>query len=142
MIFTCDAIIPVDNKVLLIKRNTEPFKGKYALPGGKVEDKELIKDALIREVKEELGIDVVPFAMLGVYDVPDRDPRGRYVSIAYLCKPEGELTKENIKASKREVESVELIPLIDIVEGKIEMAFDHIKMIKSYYAISRMGKRV
>ena len=141
IVLAVDAVITVDDKVLLIKRNTETFKGKYALPGGKVEKDELLKDSLVREVKEEIGLDVVPFAMLGIYDEVKRDPRGRVVSVVYLCRPVSDFPKE-FNASKREVQSVEFIPMRDIVDGKVELAFDHARMIKSYYAISHMGKRM
>jgi 8-oxo-dGTP diphosphatase len=84
-----DAIIlSEDNKVLLIKRTTEPFKGMYCLPGGYVGKEELLKDAIKREVKEETGLEIDPVAMLGVYDEIKRDPRHRTITMTYLLDPQ------------------------------------------------------
>lgn len=54
---TVTAIIIKDNKILLLKRNEEPFKGQWDLPGGFMQEKETPSEALKREVKEELGVD-------------------------------------------------------------------------------------
>ncbi len=56
---TATAVIIQDNKLLLVKRNQEPFKGQWDLPGGFMQEKETPEQALAREVKEELGVDLV-----------------------------------------------------------------------------------
>ena len=53
---TVDGAVLKDNKVLLIKRKYDPFKGKWALPGGFVEYGEKVEDAVIREIYEETGL--------------------------------------------------------------------------------------
>ena len=81
---TVDGVILDDNKILLIKRKGEPFKGKWALPGGFVEYNEKVEDAVIREIKEETGVNTEIKELVGVYSDPKRDPRGHTVSIVFL----------------------------------------------------------
>ena len=89
---TTDGAIVTDGKILLIKRKNEPYKGKWALPGGFVEYGEKVEDAVIREVLEETGLKTKIREIVGVYSDPGRDPRGHTVSIIYLLDIlEGEL---------------------------------------------------
>jgi 8-oxo-dGTP diphosphatase len=83
---TTDCVI-FDNtdRVLLIRRMNEPFKGSYALPGGFVDIGETVEAACRREVQEEVGIEVGDLSLVGVYSDPKRDPRGHTVSVAYLA---------------------------------------------------------
>ncbi|MBI2079164.1 NUDIX hydrolase [Candidatus Micrarchaeota archaeon] len=83
--FACDAVIINNGKVVLIRRGTEPFKGEWAIPGGRIEDNETAEECLVREAKEETGLEVRPIRMIGVYSDPKRDPRGIIVA-AYLCE--------------------------------------------------------
>ena len=53
-----DGVYIKDGKILLLKRNTEPFKGYWHLIGGHVEENETLKEALKREFKEETNLDV------------------------------------------------------------------------------------
>ncbi|MBI5051525.1 NUDIX hydrolase [Candidatus Micrarchaeota archaeon] len=83
--FACDAVIIKDEKVVLIKRAAEPFKGEWALPGGRIEDNETAEACLVREAKEETNLDVRPLKLVGIYSDPKRDPRG-VLAAAYLCE--------------------------------------------------------
>lgn len=96
---TSDAVIfnYIDGKqyVLLIKRKNEPYAGMWALPGGYVECNETILDCVYREVFEETGIDLLTEACVScenvnIYDHPDRDPRGRTISVSshFILEPE------------------------------------------------------
>ena len=71
--------------IVLIKRKNHPLG--CALPGGFVDVGETTRTAAIREVKEELNMDVELVNLLGVYDEPDRDPRKHVVSVAFLAMP-------------------------------------------------------
>ena len=73
-------------RVLLIKRKNPPFKDYWALPGGFVNMDETSMSAAIRELKEETGVNLSaagPIHFVGIFDAPERDPRGRVISHAY-----------------------------------------------------------
>src|SRR5256714_11111221 len=72
-------------KVLLIERALEPFKGKWALPGGFVRVDETLDEAARRELQEETGLRNVFLEQLYTFGAVDRDPRERVVSVAYYA---------------------------------------------------------
>jgi 8-oxo-dGTP diphosphatase len=76
--------------VLLIERGAEPFKGRYALPGGFVEYGEDIATAIHREIAEETGLKGLPFRQFRTFGKPGRDPRGHTVSVVYVAVIIGE----------------------------------------------------
>src|SRR5271166_113253 len=73
-------------RILLVQRANPPFAGRWALPGGFVEEGERVIDAAPRELREETGLRVGSLELLGVYDTPGRDPRGWTVSLVYLAR--------------------------------------------------------
>jgi 8-oxo-dGTP diphosphatase len=87
--YTADVVaITPDGHVLLIERGWPPHEGMWALPGGHVDRGETALCAAARELHEEAGVHVASADLLpvGVFDQPDRDPRGRYVTIAYVAR--------------------------------------------------------
>jgi 8-oxo-dGTP diphosphatase len=76
--------------VLLVERGREPFKGRFALPGGFVEYDEDIDDAIHREIEEETGLSGLPFRQFRTFGRPGRDPRGHTVSVVYVAVVIGE----------------------------------------------------
>jgi 8-oxo-dGTP diphosphatase len=81
---TADVVAVAEGKVLLIKRGWDPFKGCWALPGGHVDEGETARDAARRELDEETGVIMhSDFIEIGAFHEPGRDPRGRYVTVAY-----------------------------------------------------------
>lgn len=121
---TVDAIITKNGKILLIKRGHDPFKGQFALPGGFVDYEERVEQALIREVKEELNLDAIPIAILGVYSGPDRDPRGPVISTVFICEFSGTPQAGDDAAA---FEWLELDKL-----DQISLAFDHNTILDHY----------
>ncbi|MGI5532527.1 NUDIX domain-containing protein [Streptomyces syringium] len=85
--YTADVVLLAAGHVLLIERGWDPFKSRWALPGGHVNRGETSLAAGSRELEEETGITVPPtdLRQVGAYDAPSRDPRGRYVSVAYTA---------------------------------------------------------
>ena len=71
--------------VLLIRRAHEPFAGAWALPGGFVEPGETLEQGALRELQEETGLTQVYLEQLYTFGEPERDPRGRVISVAYLA---------------------------------------------------------
>lgn len=76
--------------VLLIERGCDPFKGRYALPGGFVDYGEDIEEAIHREIEEETGLTGLPFRQFRAFGKPGRDPRGHTVSVVYVAVVLGE----------------------------------------------------
>ena len=79
-----DAVWIQAGRVLLVRRGRPPFRGFWALPGGFVELRETVEEALIRELREETGLAGRPVAIVGVYSGPHRDPRKPTTSVAFL----------------------------------------------------------
>ena len=85
------AIIIEGDRVLLVKRAHPPIQGQWSIPGGVLEVGEMVREAAVREAREETGLMVEPGELLGVYDRILRDPEQRvqyhYVLIDFLCRP-------------------------------------------------------
>jgi 8-oxo-dGTP diphosphatase len=81
--------------VLLIKRARDPFKGRWAFPGGFVDEDEALEDAAARELREETGLENVRLEQVGAFGDPGRDPRGHTVSVAFAAVLE---SRDEVKA--------------------------------------------
>jgi 8-oxo-dGTP diphosphatase len=108
---------------LLIRRAEPPFEGRWALPGGFVRPDESLEEAADRELREETGVEAAAhLEQLGTYGDPDRDPRMRVVSVAYLAIV-GEIGP--IVAGS-DAAAAELVPVSDVVHRQVDrLAFDH-----------------
>jgi 8-oxo-dGTP diphosphatase len=125
--------------VLLVERRGHPFRGHWALPGGFVEPDEELDDAARRELREETGVlvastqDAVTLGhleQLRTYGTPDRDPRMRIVSVAYVgFTASGELVAGSDAADAR-FWAVDDLAIAGIgSEDGVPLAFDHARVI-------------
>jgi 8-oxo-dGTP diphosphatase len=125
---TSTALVPYpDNKILLIKRNTIPFKGYWALPGGRMDPGETVEQTIVREVKEETGLDVIIVRKVGEYvekGVKD-DVDYEYYPTCFVVKPVG----GEIKKQESEIQEINLFNLNELPKP---LAFVHEEMIKDY----------
>ena len=117
---TTDGIIIKDNQILLVQRKNEPFKEKWALPGGFVEYGEKTEDTVIREVFEETGLKTKIRELAGVYSDPKRDPRGHIITIAYILEIVDGMLDAGDDASDVKFFKVNKLPAL---------SFDHDKII-------------
>lgn len=87
------AIVIREGEVVVIRRANEPLKGEWSIPGGKVELGETVAQALVREVREETGLEVEPAALVEVFERITRDEAGKtkyhYVLLDYQCHVRG-----------------------------------------------------
>ncbi len=118
-----------DLKVLLVKRGIEPFKGKWAIPGGFVHLNESLEQAAERELKEETNVKEVYLEQLYSFGNVGRDPRGRVITIAYFALANSD--KINLKATTDVSEARWFL-----VSKLPELAFDHKKIMD--YALKRL----
>ena len=111
-------------RVLLVNRGKEPYKGKWAVPGGFIEIDEELEDAIARELKEETGLTGVQLEQMRTFGKCGRDPRGRQISIAFT----GIVTEglDKIRAG----DDAAKVQWFGIEELPKDLAFDHDEMIK------------
>ena len=119
------AIIIEGDRVLLVKRAHPPIQGQWSIPGGVLEVGEMVREAAVREAREETGLMVEPGELLGVYDRILRDPEQRvqyhYVLIDFLCRPVGgELLAASDAAEVRWFGREELLSL-QLAEDTLEV---------------------
>lgn len=72
-------------KVLLVERGIEPYKGKWALPGGFLRMEESAEQGALRELQEETGLESAYIRQFHTFTEPKRDPRERVITIAYYA---------------------------------------------------------
>jgi len=112
--------------VLMILRRWDPYKGAWALPGGHLNEGELISAAAFRELVEESGIRPGLLRFFAFYDDPQRDDRGRYVTFAYTATVDGlpQPTAGDDAADAR------WLKVADVRAGRYAIAFDHARIIE------------
>ncbi len=112
--------------VLLIKRGQDPFQGRHALPGGFVDYGEDIDLAISREIKEETGLEGLPFRQFRTFGKPGRDPRGHTVSVVYVAMVIGERPEVVGGDDAAEAEWFPISRLPDL-------AFDHAQILEKVF---------
>ena len=118
-----DGLVVHADKLVTVRRGNDPFRGMLALPGGFVELGERVEDAVVREVREETGLETRVVRLVGVFSDPSRDPRGHVVSIAYALEEVGGVLKAGSDAA-----NVTLVDPHDLPK----MAFDHGEIVRRW----------
>lgn len=119
---TVDAIIEVDDGIVIIERSNPPFG--WALPGGFVDYGESLEDAVKREAKEETNLDLFDIKQFHTYSDPARDPRFHTIGTVFIAKAKGRPQAGDDAAGLKVVKLSEL--------KKLSFAFDHGKIIEDY----------
>lgn len=117
-----DAIIEIGNGIVVIKRSNPPFG--WALPGGFVDYKESLEDAVKREVKEETGLDITELRQFHTYSDPDRDPRFHTIGTVFIVRAEGRHKAGDDAAGLKIVKLGEI--------ENLDLAFDHKEIVRDY----------
>jgi 8-oxo-dGTP diphosphatase len=113
--------------VLLVCRGEEPFEGMWAIPGGFKRPGETLDVAAKRELVEETGVDAASLlTQFGAYGDPERDPRMNVVTVAYLAV----IRDVGAVVGGSDAAAAALIPVSDVLNGKIELAFDHLRIMR------------
>ena len=122
--------------ILLVRRGEEPFKGMWAIPGGFKRPEETLDDAARRELSEETGVDVPSLlTQFGAYGDPGRDPRMNVVTVAYVAV----LRDVGGIVAGTDATDAALVLASDILEERIELAFDHLRIVRD--AVERVRGR-
>ncbi|MCM2394382.1 NUDIX domain-containing protein [Streptomyces albipurpureus] len=125
--YTADVVaLTPDGNVLLIERDWPPYEGTWALPGGHVDAGESSRDAGARELAEETGVHVSADSLrpIGVWDAPGRDPRGRYVTVAYTTV----VPADTQATAGDDARTARWWPLADLPP---QLAFDHADILNA-----------
>jgi 8-oxo-dGTP diphosphatase len=134
---TVDVVIltMVDDQlqVLLIRRGQAPFEGMWAIPGGFKLPTETLDEAAKRELAEETGVDAASLlTQFGAYGDPLRDPRMNVVTVGYLAV----LRDVGRIAAGTDAADASLVAVSEVLSGKLELAFDHLRIVRE--AIARV----
>jgi 8-oxo-dGTP diphosphatase len=121
--------------VLLVRRGVEPFQGMWAIPGGFKKPAETLDQAAMRELAEETGVDGTSvLTQFRAYGDPGRDPRMNVVTVAYLAV----LRDVGRVVAGTDAAHAALTPVSDVLDGKLELAFDHDRIVRDAVARVRV----
>lgn len=127
---TVDIIIEIEDRIVLIERKHEPLG--FALPGGFVDEGELVERAAIREAQEETSLDVALSELLYVYSNPKRDARKHTMSTVYIA------TATGTPVAQDDADAVHLFSIDALPET---MCFDHAEILRDYLHFRQTGER-
>lgn len=125
--------------VLLVRRGQAPFEGMWAVPGGFKLPDETLDAAAARELSEETGVEAAALlTQFGAYGDPGRDPRLNVVTIAYLAV----LRDIGAIVAGTDAAHAALVPVTDVLTGRVQLAFDHLRIVDDAVARVRTDLEV
>ncbi len=115
---------------LAVRRNTEPYRGYFVLPGGMVECNETVEEAAMRELKEESGINLKlsPEDQFRVYSQPNRDPRYHVITVVFAKQYPLKNKKIKYKGNKE----IKEVKVLDYFNKKEVLGFDHEFIVRDF----------
>jgi argininosuccinate lyase/8-oxo-dGTP diphosphatase len=119
---TVDAIIEINDGIVVIERSNPPFG--WALPGGFVDYEESLEEAVKREAKEETGLDLIALKQFHTYSEPKRDPRFHTIDTVFIAKAKGK------PKAGDDARGIRIVKLSEV--KRLDFAFDHKKILKDY----------
>lgn len=120
------------SEILLVERGSEPFRGRWALPGGFVNMDEDLETAAHHELAEETGLTGLALEQIGAFGDPDRDPRERVISVVFATLAGEGATRAQAGSDAHSVSwfSIDALPAL---------AFDHEQIIAA--ALRRLASK-
>lgn len=118
-------------QVLLIERGIEPYKGRWAFPGGFLNPDETAEQGALRELQEETGLTGAYIEQFHTYTDPNRDPRERVITIAYYALVRIQEVKGGDDAAKAQWFALDEVP---------QLAFDHDRILRD--AMRQIRERI
>ena len=118
-------------RVLLVERGIEPFKGRWAFPGGFLKMDESAENGALRELQEETGLSGAYIKQFHTFSDPNRDPRERVLTVAYYALVRMQDVKGGDDAAKAEWFALDEVPLL---------AFDHDMILR--LALNELRKQI
>lgn len=137
---TVDALVRIDDEILLIRRGRAPGKGLLALPGGFIEQRETTYQSAVRELQEETGFELLPSEMrhalkgMRVFDHPDRSQRGRVITHAFYFDL-GERLRPEIAGSDDAAEA-RWVKIADLPSLEEQFHDDHFHILDAFLGIT------
>jgi len=131
------AVVVDSGKVLLVQRGVEPSLGKWSFPGGAVELGEPVRDAVVRETKEEtcLNIELIQHAPMDAYDILEWDTKGKllyhYVLLQFLGKPKNGTLNPTSDAKNAQWVPLSEIDNYDLAESVRHFIRNHMKQLET-----------
>lgn len=117
------AIIVHNGNILLVKRGSDPGKGKWSVPGGLVELGETVQDTVVREVKEECNLDIEVHGLIDVVDnlIPDEKGKWQYhfIILDYFAEVKGECNP----IAGSDIQTLKWVPLEEAKNMELTQVF-------------------
>ena len=143
---TVDVVLCASERVLLIRRGAQPGKGRLALPGGFLEQRETIYQSALRELEEETTLSLseaqakAALKAVRVFDHPDRSQRGRVITHAHYFVLDGALALPEVRGADDAAEA-NWVPIAKLADLETEFHDDHFHILDTFLRLTPESKR-